>query len=59
MSLRRNLNLEPELCAYPYGGYSETVRKRGWLAFGQHGGPTGTQSDHTALPRFPASNELH
>jgi peptidoglycan/xylan/chitin deacetylase (PgdA/CDA1 family) len=45
--------------AYPYGEYDEQlqaiVSQRSLVAFGQHSGALGTESDWTALPRFPVA----
>lgn len=50
-------NSDPPLLAYPYGEYSDAlanlVRELGYIAFGQHSGAVGYESDMRALPRFP------
>lgn len=47
---------DPPLHAYPYGEYDADLRKilddMDYVAFGQHSGPVGAQSDLLALPRF-------
>lgn len=47
----------PRLFAYPYGEYSlelaGLLAELGYVAFGQHSGALGLESDLQALPRFP------
>ncbi len=47
------------LLAYPYGEYEpriqELVEELGYIGFAQHSGPINSDSDFTALPRFPFS----
>ena len=47
----------PTLIAYPYGEYSPDLQRivtsLGLTGFGQQSGPIGSDSDFTALPRFP------
>lgn len=47
----------PRLFAYPYGEYSleltDLLAELGYVAFGQHSGAVGPESDLQALPRFP------
>lgn len=47
----------PRLFAYPFGEFSPAVRQiveeQGFVGFGQQSGAIGTDSDFTALPRFP------
>jgi len=47
----------PRLFAYPYGEYSAALgallTELGYVAFGQHSGAVGLDSDLHALPRFP------
>lgn len=55
--LREHLGSEPPmLFAYPYGEYDSTVaaivEELGYLAFGQHSGAIGRNSDRLALPRY-------
>lgn len=48
-----------KLLAYPYGEYNtalkQLVEKMGFIGIGQHSGALSTDSDFSALPRFPAS----
>lgn len=45
--------------AYPYGEYNtvlaQQLTEQGYVGFGQHSGAVSSQSDFSALPRFPAA----
>ena len=55
--LREELGETPALFAYPYGDFdrasADLVIDLGYVAFGQHSGALGPDSDFRALPRFP------
>jgi len=57
--IEQETGTDTNLLAYPYGEYDESikalVKDMGIIAFGQHSGPLGHNSDLQALPRFPAS----
>jgi len=59
--LQQELGFTPKLFAYPYGEFSNAlqmiVKEAGYNAFGQHSGAVGVDSNFTALPRFPFSEE--
>jgi peptidoglycan/xylan/chitin deacetylase (PgdA/CDA1 family) len=60
-ALHKNINSGPvqKLLAYPYGEYDTNIqriiKKLGYVAFGQQSGAAGSNSDFSALPRFPLS----
>ena len=55
--LGQGVNADPALFAYPYGEYNRAlanlVVEEGYLAFGQHSGALGENSDPRAYPRYP------
>mgnify|MGYP006087656031 FL=1 len=57
----KNINSGPvqKLLAYPYGEYDTNIqriiKKLGYVAFGQQSGAAGSNSDFSAMPRFPLS----
>lgn len=57
--LEVELGVKSNLLAYPYGEYSENLKKivlsLGLIGIGQHSGPLWSGSDFGALPRFPVS----
>ncbi len=57
--LREELGTNSGLFAYPYGEYSDELKKivlnLGLTGFGQHSGPIWSEGDFGALPRFPVS----
>lgn len=50
-----------KLFAYPYGEYNQTLKdivtELGYTGFGQQSGPVGSQSDYSAIPRFPFAGQ--
>ena len=56
-TLSINLTKVHKVFAYPYGEFDNQVKaeieKQGYIAFGQHSGAVGNNSDKLALPRFP------
>lgn len=57
--LTQELGPVPKWLAYPYGEYNdllkETLKDKGYIAFGQQSGGVAQFSDWQALPRFPAA----
>ena len=57
--IENKLGVSHKMLAYPYGEFNlaitDWVREQGFIAFGQQSGPVGKDSNHQALPRFPAS----
>ncbi len=57
--IEKKLGVSNNLFAYPYGEtnqqLSKLVKEMGYIAFGQHSGPIGENSDFLDLPRFPFS----
>ena len=55
--IREEIGAESLLFAWPYGEYTEDLKKlrpgMGLTGFGQHSGPVWKGSDFGALPRFP------
>ena len=55
--IREHTGQSHKILAYPYGEFTpelqSLVAQEGYIAFGQHSGPVGEQSDFLALPRFP------
>lgn len=55
--ISKELGIQPELFAYPYGEYTPQVQRvvssLGLTGFGQHSGAVSRYSDFSALPRFP------
>ena len=60
--LRAELGETPGLFAYPFGEYSDQLKKivadLGMVAFGQHSGAVWSGSDFLALPRFPMAADF-
>ncbi|UAA38875.1 polysaccharide deacetylase family protein [Paraneptunicella aestuarii] len=57
--LKDYIGSTPGYIAYPYGEYNQEiqqlVKELNLVGFGQHSGAVSSQSDFTALPRYPAS----
>ncbi|WP_416308621.1 polysaccharide deacetylase family protein [Neptunicella sp. SCSIO 80796] len=57
--LEQELGYSLKYLAYPYGEYNSALqswlKKSGYTGFGQHSGAFSTNSDFSALPRYPAA----
>lgn len=55
--IQKEIGKAPSFFAYPFGEYDEELerelKKRGYIAFGQHSGPVAKNSNPQSLPRFP------
>ena len=58
-AIRRETGQQHKLLAYPYGEYNLSIQTLvntlGFVGIGQHSGPINSNSDFTALSRFPFS----